>query len=275
MTIESSEWPVDPGPAGGFTGDPGAGGTPPPGDPGAKPGSPAPPPGQQPPPANAEPPQPPTPTIPEGYIPQYRLDQLTKETKRLQAVISQLLGTPAQGEPKAPPDPRTESIRAKLLDIFPGLKHVDDLVQSNESRQTEESQRQNTFAIRTIGGVLDHCAAQMLGEGKTAKDFGIDEKVWLKDSFISWVLNDADRKARYDAGDTAGMAGEFWTAYNRVMRASAVRQQNTTVIERGQRRANLPSQGSSAAPMPTTPPALDYKDERAVHKAGWQATQPG
>lgn len=278
MTVENTEWPVDPGPAGGFSGDPGAGGnTPPPsGDPGVQPGSPTPPPGQQPP-ASATPNGEPAPTVPAGYIPQYRLDQVSGENKRLRGIVQQLLGgqAPPNGEPKPPLDPRLEAVRGKILELFPFLKDVEGLVASNGQQQQAEERRQNAFATRTIGGVLNHCAGQLLGEGKGAKDLTPEARTWLKDSFISWVLADDARAERYDAGDTAGMAAEFWTAYNQVMRATAVRTQQTTVLERGQRRANLPTQGSSAAPVPPAPPALNFTDEKAVHKAGWAAAQPG
>lgn len=274
----NTEWPSDPGPAGGYETNPeGAAGAAAGGDPGVTPGSVTPPPAGQPP-AGAEPARQPSATEPpEGFIPKYRLDQTTAEVTRLKGVLNQLLtGTKASADPNAPPpDPRNAKIRDKILELVPELKHLSALTQNHTQQQEAETRRQDQFAVRTIQGALTHAAAQMLGEGKTFKDLDRNAQIWLKDSFVSWVLADDERAARYDAGDTNGMAAEFWTSYNQVMRATAIRTQNTAVLDRGARRANLPSQGSSAAPVGQPTPPLNFSDEAAVHKAGWAQVSGG
>lgn len=281
-----TEWPSDPGPPGGFEDGSGGGNQPPAGESGANPGSVTPPPAGQPP-AGAAPAgggQPGANEPPAGRFDELngrftaleqKFGQTEAENRRLKQVIAQLSGIEPPKNPAAPPDPRLERMKGVLLQIFPELANLSQLAQHTHQTSQEREREQNAFAVRTLKGVFDHAAPQLLGEGKTAKDLPKHVQIWLKDSFITWVTSDPAREERYDQGDTAGMAAEFWNDYNAAMRATSVRVQNAGEQQRGQRRANLPQQGSSAAPVGTPPPNLNLKDEDAVHKAGWAFASGG
>lgn len=277
MSDNNTEWPADPGPEGAFETGSNDGGQPSSNDDQGDQGSVTPtPPGDED--SDASGRQAPN----EQYIPKYRFDEVrtsserqAAENARLRQAISHLLNgrpTENQGQPE---DPRKARLRETILSIVPELRELGTLTNRESARQTEEEERQNRVAVRTITSVYDVAAKAMLGEGKSAKDLGADERVWIKDSFISWVLNSPERRERYDSGDTATLGSEFWTAYNQRMRATAVRTQSSSILERHGRRQNLPQQGSSSAPVGSQPPNLNLKDEDAVHKAAWGSVVSG
>lgn len=270
------EWPADPGPAGGFEdGTGGSAAAAPTGDQGDQPGAPAPAPDGQP--TGADPNAAPAPTN-FRELPEYRREQIAArqaaaaETARLKKVIAALAtGQPVEGQQATSVDPRRERLRATLLELMPELKGLGDLTAAQQAQAAAEDERQNRFATRQIGLALDTAAKEMLGEGKTGKDLSPSAATWLKDAFITWITSDKGRSERFDAGEVDGMQAEFWGEFSRYFRATAVRAQQTTVLERGQRRANLPTQGASSAPVGTTPNPLNMNDEAAVHKASWAA----
>jgi hypothetical protein len=275
------EWPADPGPAGGYEDGSGAGGnTPPPsGDQGVTPGAPAPAPdGQS---TGADPNAAPAPTN-FRELPEYRREQIAarqqaQENARLKSVIAALAtGQPVPGQtPDQPVDPRREKLRNTILELMPELKELQNLTAAQQANAAAEEERVNRFATKQIGLALDHAASELLGAGKKAKDLNKAQTTWLKDAFITFVTSDPDRTARFDAGEVDGMHVEFWNEFNQGFRANAVRQQQTTVLERGQRRANLPTQGASSAPVGTPPTPINLNDDAAVHKAAWAAASGG
>ena len=287
MADENMEWPNDPGPSGGFQGGPAAGDNQPPADNQGVNGDPSLTPPGQPGAGDGQPQQPGAAGDPSRELPQYRVEQIQgqlraleqkfgttdAENKQLRSIIAALAqGKPIPGQqPGAPADPRLERMRGVILQMFPELAQLGDITKTSADRQAAEEERQNRFAQTQIRKAVDHAAADLLGEGKTFKDLSPFARVWLKDAFITWVTSDPARAERFDAGETDGMPGEFWKEFAGVFRATAVRQQQTTVLERGQRRQNLPQQGASAAPVGTPPPNLNLTDETAVHKAGWAA----
>lgn len=198
---------------------------------------------------------------------------LAAQNQQLRRIVATALGKDAvPGEPPPPEDPKMARAKEVILKMFPQLGSLDstlkDLTGFRTTMERSTQAQDQAHADRFINAAVSHAASQMLGEGKKATDLSEEQQAWLRDSFITWVSGNKERAARYEQGDMA-LTTEFWTAYHAGMRASATRATVAGAAARVTRAGRLPQAGPSAAPAPQAP-NIDFKDEAAVHKAGWQ-----
>lgn len=276
---DGGEWPNDPS-FRSAQGDPPA---PPPAAPAARPsgtpGAPPPAPAGQPPAAGAPP--------ADEQIPRYRLDEVTNrlttienqhraaaaENQRLRQALATAMGheiPPAQAQP----DERTTRLRAALLQVFPELEQLPNVLRSMTTSDTNRQADLDRGADRTIQSALNFIAKEVLGEGKQGKDLSPFQQTMWKGAFIDWIAGDKDRAVAYEAGEPPDF-GAFLRDYDQHMVAVRARRAAAGLESRASLVAGLPQGGPSAAPVASPPADLDYNDVDAVHKRGWQQASAG
>lgn len=188
-----------------------------------------------------------------------------EENRRLRQALGLVMGRDPSATPSEPPDPRLPKIREALLKAFPELANVGDLLKTTSQRAAEEKAANDRFAARSIERTLNHCATQLLGAGKTAKDLSPRQAKWLRENYIDWVFDDEKRMERYNDNDPT-LQSDFWNDYHSEMRASAARAPLADVEKRGARVDRLPNAGPSAAPVSSPAPTVDNSNADAVHR---------
>lgn len=285
MADEAIEWPEDPGPDANYSGDPTpTAGTPPPARGSAT--STAPPTGAADPArGNGEPPRGQG-DGDEQFIPRHRFDELNGNFTRTQAenqeirrqldhalrVVRAYQGRDPDARPperQEPEDPRMGRVRGLLEKLYPGLKNLDKVIQTIEAQETQQNAVNDRMTGRTLTRALDFCATKLLGDGKKGSDLSKNSRIWLKDAFIAWVVNDPEREASFDAGEPVDLEA-FWNDYHREMRQDAARAQSAELARRGVERNRLPSGGPSHAPVGSPPPQLDFQNPDEVHRAAFR-----
>lgn len=236
-------------------------------------------------------------------VPKYRLDETIgardrekalRETAEAEIVRlrAQLAAPPAQIPPAAPappaePDPQIEAVKARLLEVFPELKHLKDLAdlagQKGNLLATTEAiaryeQAEQAFYDRhtesQLGSLHKLAAEHVIGTGKAAADLPEEVREVLTQRFAAWVAKDPARSARYNALDQS-LVGEYWPIFRAAMFDPVRRAASVSDLAANDNRPALPVGGSQAmpvAPAPPKPPAAS-DDEDAIHGRAWQQLQ--
>jgi hypothetical protein len=238
--------------------------------------------------------QPPA-TQPE--LPPYRVEEILQRERRTNdalaaanAEIARLKATPppaAAATPVPPtpavvepPDPQSEAIRNRLLEVFPELKRLSEIAKladrTGDLDMATSAARQMVAAQESINEAYTTEQLTSL-HGLVAAEYGkkVEElPEMVRESanfqFGKWVHADPTRVARYNAFDK-NLVGEFWPIFKSAVYDPVRRSTSAATLTAAAGRTGLPLGGTTAAPMahaaPKPPAASD--DEDAIHDRGW------
>ncbi len=221
-------------------------------------------------------------------LPDYRQRQIAERDQRAEAdrintlvqqgIRDQLSRAFGIGQPSGQPaDPRSERLRETIFQLMPELKPIlekqKELLAAAESgAQWAEGNKSywQGVAARTMAGVHDGVAETLLGTGKTGKDLDPEAREDVQHLFIRWVESDKTlaRVQRYEAQD-ATLVREFLTGWKARYIDPVRRSASVVAGNRGQQRAQVPTNGPGAMPPAATPPKQNNQDEDEVHGRGW------
>lgn len=205
----------------------------------------------------------------ERYIPRERFDevnghlqttrqQLQQLEQRFSSMGDMLAGRQPGGQPA---DPRREQIRNQLFELIPEFREFIDnreaILRAGNLAGTNEEH---------INAYWSHHGQTMASEIKAKMQpiFGdkpSDESVSaVLQNFTWWLEQDKPRQERYVRGDKA-LIGDFWTWYEGAILQPARRTNNVSLLQRGQRLAQLPSRGPAHQPVNPAAPKPKNADE--------------
>jgi hypothetical protein len=228
-------------------------------------------------------------TVPDGYLPQHRYDELNtrfEDSMRLaqeQATqiqsLQRMLGTVAGiTPPAAPADPRETAVRERMYKLFPILRKVE--------QYGEQLERLASFAddIPQVQGVSRGFWASLARQNTAELTKLVAEKIvgdpsyqltpqetkFYQGALRTWLEEDVKRVRRYEGQDQT-LITEF-VAELEAATAGLRRRSDATRQRRAEAGARLPSgaagagvAGGAAAPKPLTP--------ENVHQKAWEALQ--
>lgn len=213
-----------------------------------------------------------------------RADQMAQLLQRMLVQVGQQQQPQQPQEPELPPEEieRRQGIVAQLEEVLPGISkmlrlvgHVDtieSLIEQNQQTARYTQEQLDRYAQHSLASVIEDIAPLVLGEklpnGQpvTGKALNQVQAEVIKQTYIQWVGETADRRARYDRGDEAALRAEFKTAFEQGWVAPFRRDSNVAAVQRQQRIQKLPVSGTSSAPVTGGPPKPDLNDEDAVYK---------
>lgn len=192
----------------------------------------------------------------ERYIPRERFDEVNGQLGATRRQLAQLeqrfssMGDMLAGRtPGQPADPRHEALRQQMFQLMPELKEFMDnreaILRAGNLAGTSEEHINAYWQNhgQTMASELKGAMAPVFGDKPSDETVGI-----VLNSFMGWLEQDAGRQQRYVRGDKA-LVGDFWQWYDGAVLQPARRTQNVSLLQRGQRLAQLPSRGPANQPI--------------------------
>lgn len=236
---------------------------------------------------------------PETQIPQYRLDEVSRQRDEYRVLVErqqqqidflmQRFGQPQAPPPPAAPEPpqltpQDIAIRDRLYAIVPGLNRLAEMLPFLEHREaimgaaeavptwrSAENQYWDRYANDTVVAIADEVAKLVVGDGKTARDLDPETVAGIRASFTAWVTRDPQRAMRYEREDPS-IPKEFWGWYKAKHFDPIRRTQQAAALT--QEPPRVPQGGGGAPAASQTPPAQrpannNGDDEDAIHRSAW------
>jgi hypothetical protein len=218
-------------------------------------------------------------------IPKYRLDELVRQVEQLTGMNERLLAFIPRPDavPVAEPDAeaqRKATLVQELAELDPKLARAMDLgasadkilaaIERLESQEKQTQVEWDSHAKRMLGSIHDAFAKAVSGDKKLGKDLPEETRQTLTDNFITWVLKDPQRTARYNAKDQS-LQGDFLTAWKQTWVEPWRRQQVAGDVRQARRVQSLPVSGGTASPMGTpAPKPTDSDDEDEIYRRAFR-----
>lgn len=220
-----------------------------------------------------------TPSVPDGYVPSYRLreareaaareasqryssemSQIKAELDRYRSQVQALVGvTPPQNT-------ESDAIKDQFFKLFPWAKTLEErfgdlegLFDKSQDMDAQVNHYWTSYGAQTMDRLYklatDGLGAPLTDEGRRQ----------LHSSFVGWIQSSPELQNRY-ASDPS-IVEDFWKQFTSSFVEPARRVASAGVATRAAASARLPQDTPSGAPQATPAPKLNGLDERAA--AAW------
>lgn len=226
-----------------------------------------------------------TTSIPEGYVPSYRLreardaaareaetrynqaqQQYQQELTQLRSQVQALVGV----KPQTASNPEVDQIRQQFAQVFPELAKLAERANDLESLMERAGDLDNQtnhywtqYGRQTMDRLFDH-ANKSMGVPLTEQ-----AKQQLHSAFVGFVQSSPERSQRYATDPT--IVEDFWNDFTNSFIDPVRRGASAQVQQRAQVSSNIPQDTPGGAPRSTPAPQLKNIDERA--DAAWSLYQ--
>lgn len=215
-----------------------------------------------------------TPSIPDGYVPSYRLreareaalrqanDQWTQRETQYQTQLEQL-----QQQMRAvlgvsqPPNPQIEQVKQQFSQLFPGVSSLEDKAEKLAAliERSQDMEQQNTHYWQSYGRqTLDRLfnrAQETMGQPLTD-----EAKRFLHSNFIGFIQSSPELEQRYSQDPS--IVEDFWKAFSSNFIDPARRVTSAGIQNRVP--GALPQDTPSGAPRSTPAPQPGNLDDRVA-----------
>lgn len=215
-----------------------------------------------------------TPSIPEGYVPSYRLreareaairqaqeqwgskeSQYQAQLEQMQQQMRALLGV------SQPANPQIEQVKQQFSQLYPGISSLEEKAQAIQQllERSQELEQQNTHYWQSYGRqTLDRLfnkAQETFGQPLTD-----EAKRFLHSNFIGFIQSSPEMEQRY--AQDPSIVEDFWRSFSSNFIDPARRVAAAGVQNRAP--GALPQDTPSGAPRSTPPPQHAGLDDRVA-----------